>query len=78
MNVDLTAELTHEKPTVERDAGSGSCRHSSALQGAVVSKPQRVITNPRVKDVALFSPIPAVLLGCVRLLCYVFDPRVSN
>jgi hypothetical protein len=35
-------------------------------------------TNPRVKDVASFSPIPPVVLGCVRLSCYVFDPRVSK
>src|SRR3954454_3222777 len=38
----------------------------------------RELTNPRGKDVASFSPIPPVLLGCVRLLCYVFDPRISK
>ena len=36
------------------------------------------LTNPRVKNVASFSPVHPVLLGCSRLLCYVFDPRVSS
>jgi hypothetical protein len=36
------------------------------------------VTNPRVKNIASFPPIPPALLTCVRLLCYVFDPRVSN
>src|SRR6478609_5777901 len=38
---------------------------------------ERQFTNPRVKNVASFSPIPPVLPGFVRLSCYVFDPRVS-
>jgi hypothetical protein len=36
------------------------------------------LTNPRVKDVASFSPIPPILLGYGRLLCDVFAPQVSN
>ena len=37
-----------------------------------------IATNPRVKDVASLSQFPPALLGCVRLLCYVFDPWVNK
>ena len=46
MNVGSAAELTHEKLTVERDAGFGSCKSSPELKGAAVSKPQRLINGP--------------------------------
>src|SRR5690242_723691 len=38
--------------------------------------PGAILTNPRVKKAASFSPIRPVLLSCAMLLCYVFDSRV--
>ena len=46
MNVAPAAELTPEKPMVERDAGCGSCKFSPALKEAAVSKPQRIVNEP--------------------------------
>jgi hypothetical protein len=45
MNVGPAAEFTDEKPTVEHDAGFGSCKSSPALKEATVSKSQRVINK---------------------------------
>ncbi len=46
MNVGPAAELTPEKPTVERNAGFGRCKSSPVLKEAAVSKPQRVVNEP--------------------------------
>jgi hypothetical protein len=46
MNAGSAVELTDENPTIERDAGSSSCKSSPALKGAAVSKSQRVINEP--------------------------------
>src|SRR3954451_12261530 len=37
--------FTHEVPEVERYACAGNCKSSSALSGAAISKPRRVIAE---------------------------------
>jgi hypothetical protein len=54
MSVGSAAELTDEKPAVERDAGFDSCKSSPALKGEAVSKPQRVINGPAQLEFARF------------------------
>ena len=41
----VNAGFTHEKPTVEPNARSGSCESSPVLRRAVVSKSRRVIAE---------------------------------
>ena len=56
--------------------------HGTMLAGIIAGVAPDVsllaITNPSVKYVPSFSPDPAVPLGGIRLLCYLFAARVSN